>query len=206
MCGSVGERTSRGPSPMATGAARRVWGQNPPRVPWEELLALLGENRVDLAAALVEQLADLFLLALVGGVEDLADRVVQLAHRVLEVDRLGVRVGADGVPGGLLTGLLALLGGAGLGEGEAALPVALLTADQPLVLEHLQGGVDRAGAGGPGPAGSLLELFDHLVAVHRPLGEQGEDGGPDVAAPRPHPAAATAAVAARPAAARVLLA
>jgi hypothetical protein len=36
--------------------------------------ALLGQDRVDLAAGLVEQLSDSFLLAVVGGVEDLADR------------------------------------------------------------------------------------------------------------------------------------
>ena len=79
-----------------------------------------------------------------------------------------------------------------VGEGEAALAVGVLAADQALVLEHLQRRVDRAGARGPGPLGALLDLFDHLVAVHRALGEQGEDGGADVTAARPRPAAPAA--------------
>ena len=72
-------------------------------------LALLGEDRVDLAAALVEQLADPLLLPFVGGVEHLADRVVQLVDRVAQMDLLGVGAGTHCLPGGLLAGLLLLL-------------------------------------------------------------------------------------------------
>src|ERR1700733_15354999 len=121
MCGSVGGRTFQKPAAHAAVLAWQVArGLSPER------LALLGEDRVDLAAGLVEQLADPFLLAVVGGVEDLADRVVQLGDAVAEVDRLRRGPGADGVPRGLLAGLGLLLGGAGPGQGEAALAAALL--------------------------------------------------------------------------------
>src|SRR5580692_2750782 len=103
--------------------------------------------------------------------------------------------GADGIPGGDVTGLLVLLGTARVGEGEAALAVDVLTADQALVLEQLEHRVDRAGAGSPCSLAALLDLFDHLVAVHRAVGEQGEDGGADVTAARPRPTSAAAAVA-----------
>ena len=113
--------------------------------------ALLGEDRVDLAAGLVEQLADPALLAFVGSVEDLADRVVQLADRFAQVNLLRVGLGADRVPGSLLAGSGLALGLAGVGEREAALAVDLDAVDQALVLEQLQGRVDRAGARRPGP-------------------------------------------------------
>ena len=56
--------------------------------------------------------------------------------------------------------------------------------DQALVLEQLQGGVDRAGARRPLAAAALRDHLDDLVAVHRLLGEQGEDRGAHVAAAR----------------------
>src|SRR4029453_6350535 len=46
----------------------------------------------------------------------------------------------------------------------------------------------------PDAAAALLDLLDDLVAVHRPLGEQRQDGRADVAAP----GAATAVPAAPP--------
>src|SRR6185369_12078292 len=67
--------------------------------------------------------------------------------------------------------------------------------DQPLVFEQLQRRVDRTGAGTPHTAGALVKLLDHLVAVHRPLVEQRQDRGADVAAaaaPAPAPTAVMA--------------
>src|SRR5262249_27964513 len=89
------------------------------------------------------------------------------------------------------------LGLAGFGEGEALSAAVLLAGDQALVLQELEGWVDRAGTRGPHPAGTGVDLPDHLVPVHGPLGEQGQDGRPDVvapAAPAPAPPVVTVAV------------
>src|SRR5262249_40434876 len=74
--------------------------------------ALLGEDRVDPAPSLVDQLADATLLILVGSVEDLPYRLMELAHRDAELDLLRVGLRANGIPGGLLAGLRLLLGAA----------------------------------------------------------------------------------------------
>src|SRR3954454_19315293 len=76
---------------------------------------------------------------------------------------------------------------------EAPLALDLLGGDQALVLEELQHRVDRTGARAPDTAAAGLELLDHLVAVHRPLAEQGENGETDVATPRARPTAAALA-------------
>jgi hypothetical protein len=89
--------------------------------------------------------------------------------------------------GGLFGGLFA----AAVAQREQPLAALLLAGDPALVLQHLEGGVDRAGAGTPDAAGALVELLDHLVPVHGPLGEEGQQGGADVAAPGA-PAAAAA--------------
>ena len=57
--------------------------------------------------------------------------------------------------------------------------------DQALVLELLERGIDRAGARRPVAAAALGDHLDDLVAVHRLLGEEREDGGADVAAACP---------------------
>ena len=53
--------------------------------------------------------------------------------------------------------------------------------------------IDAAGADPPGAAGAVVQLAHDLVAMHRLLGQQGEDGCADIAAPGPaarrsHPA------------------
>src|SRR5262249_2727485 len=78
----------------------------------------------------------------------------------------------------LLDGLLARVG-----KREDSLAVDLLALDQPLVLEQLQGRLDRAGPRAPAAPGALLELLDHLVAVHRAPAQQGEDREAHVAPP-----------------------
>ena len=55
--------------------------------------------------------------------------------------------------------------------------------DQALVDQQLQRRVDRAGAGLPQFLAAFGDLLDHLVAVHRALGEQDQDGSADVTAP-----------------------
>ena len=68
-----------------------------------------------------------------------------------------------------------------VGQAEDPLPLRLVGGDQSLVFQGLQGGVDRAGARLPDPATSIGELGDDLVAVHRLLGQEGQDRRPDVA-------------------------
>ena len=72
----------------------------------------------------------------------------------------------------------------GVGQLVALLVVGLADdgLHEALVLELGQGRVDGAGARPPAAARALLELTDELVAVHRPLGEQPQDGPPDRAA------------------------
>src|SRR3978361_1047106 len=62
------------------------------------------------------------------------------------------------------------------------------------------GRVDGAGARLPQVLAALGDLLDHFVAVHRPLGEQRQDGGADVAAPAATTAATPATWAAAPSA------
>jgi len=59
-----------------------------------------------------------------------------------------------------------------------------LAPDESLVFKQGQGRVDGPRARLPDSARALLELLDHLVAVHRALGQQCEQGDADVAAAR----------------------
>ncbi len=94
----------------------------------------------------------------------------------------------------LLSTYVAPLGG----ELVGALALELDGVDQALVLELLEGRVDRAGARLPDALGAALDLLDELVAVLRLLLEQQQQGGADVAAPGAGAAsAATAAMVGR---------
>src|SRR5262249_46637495 len=68
--------------------------------------------------------------------------------------------------------------------------------DQALVLQELEGRVDRTGAGAPDAVGAGVELLDDLVAVHRALEQQRQHRGPDV---EPAAAASAALASERPA-------
>src|SRR5262249_12514747 len=90
------------------------------------------------------------------------------------------------------------LGAAGVGDLVHPLAVALGRAHEPLVLEELQGRVDRARARAPGAAGLVLQRLPDVVAVAGPFREDCEQGGADLAAahPRPSPRAFASPVAA----------
>src|SRR5262249_47344178 len=77
---------------------------------------------------------------------------------------------------------------AGVGQPERLAPVDLLRAHEALVLQLLERGVDRAGAGAPNAFAALLDLLHDLVAVARLLGEQQQRRGTNVPAPRLAPA------------------
>ena len=83
---------------------------------------------------------------------------------------------------GELVGVLLDVAAALLGELQQPAALALAALDQALVLELLDGRVDRAGARLPGAAAALGDLLDDLVAVHRLDGEHVEDRGADVTA------------------------
>src|SRR5215467_4614082 len=72
-----------------------------------------------------------------------------------------------------------------------ALPISAalrrLSLDQALVLQLLEGGVDRPRAGLPDAATALGDLLDQLVAIPRLLGEQRQRRGSDVTAPHARP-------------------
>ncbi len=86
--------------------------------------------------------------------------------------------------------------GALLGEVDDPAAVGLLDADEAFVLQLRERGVDRAGAGAPGPTRPLGDLLDDLVAVPGLLGDQREHGGADVTAGRAAAPTARAAEAA----------
>src|SRR3546814_152129 len=71
----------------------------------------------------------------------------------------------------------------GIGEVQQAASLGVAALDQALVLELLDRRVDRAGARLPRPLAALGDLLDHLISVHRLLGEDGEDRGAYVATP-----------------------
>src|SRR5262249_48421168 len=60
--------------------------------------------------------------------------------------------------------------------------------DQRLVLELLQGGIDRPGARAPDAPTALADLLNDLIAVPGLLGQQRERGGADVTALDPRAA------------------
>ena len=98
----------------------------------------------------------------------------QRAHRVAVAEG-GIDRRPRGVqPGGGLA--------AAVGEPERVLALVVEGLDEALVLQLVQRGVDRARAGAPQALGSLGEGLHHLVAVHRLLGEQGQDRLADLAA------------------------
>src|SRR6516164_3770793 len=145
------------------------------------------EDRVELPPGIG---ADLLRLRHLRGRADLHD--LHAGHRdraeqLAQFDRVRAHAAGHVVPGradlvGVRGHILAPLGGQ-----RVALAAALrrLSLDQALILQLLEGGVDRPRAGLPDAATALGDLLDELVAVPRLLGEQRQRRGPDVTAPDP---------------------
>src|ERR1700722_5179274 len=157
-------------------------------------VVVFGENRVDLAASVVDDLDDALLLLGGGGVRGLGHGAEQLADSCPQVEMCGVNPVSDLVPRrgrDLLCGFFA-----GVGQLEQFLAALAFRGDnQPLVDQQLQGRVDRTGARLPQVLAPLGDLLDDFVAVHRSLGEQHQDGGTNVstaAAPAVAAASSTA--------------
>ena len=70
-----------------------------------------------------------------------------------------------------------------VGELEPFAPAVVDRADEPLVLELGEQGIDGTRARAPAASAALLELGDQLVAVHRAFGQEPEQAAPDRAAP-----------------------
>src|SRR4029077_16053018 len=122
-----------------------------------------------------------------------------LAHELAQLEGLAAHLAAHLLPRRRLLGVSLLDEGSTLvGEREQLAPVALLRADQSLVLELLEGRVDRDGTRAPHAVAALLHLLHDLVAVARLLREQQQGRRADVAAARLAPATTRAAPGAEP--------
>ena len=184
-----GRRGPAGPESWTRPALSARRGGTRPPVP----SVRVGEQRVDPLARVAQDLERLLRVVgraghgdLLHGAGELEGGLPQREPRVLLAALAPRRVAEL-----LLEGLG--LCPAGLGQREHAPALALGALDQALVLEELERGVHRAGAGTPGAAGALLELLHDLVAVHGLVGERQQDGGADVAALGPGPGAAAEA-------------
>src|SRR5579862_3498410 len=147
---------------------------------------LLGQQQVERLAGLVDQGDRLLDLVVRAGPLDLRNRGEHGA------DRLAHPQPRAGCVGDLLPGHgFAVLGlgpdrrPAGLGQREDAAAAVLLAGHETLLLHRLEGGVHRTWSWCPRSPAAVGELLDHLVAVHRLLGQETQDCRLHVAASRP---------------------
>src|SRR6266508_732168 len=153
---------------------------------------VLGEQGVDAAARLGQDLERLLGLLTGSGMGRLHRGRADLKCSLTQSESWVVGSGRQLLPGMPARALEQLSRSRAtlVGQRVHALALSLLAHDQSLVLEQLEGRVDRARARAPQPAAPGLELLDDLVAVHRLFGEQGEDAGADVTATGSPPASA----------------
>ena len=152
----------------------------------------VGEDAVQPAAGVDQDLDGLAALLLRALGHDLPHGAHDLADLGLEAGALRGPLAAPGLErrpdGGQLVGVLGDVRLALGGQPQAAAPALVVDLDQALVLELLDGRVDRARARPPGAAAALGDLLDDLVAVDRLAlgaargGEHVEDGAAHVAA------------------------
>src|SRR5271166_261297 len=144
--------------------------------------SVLGQDLVQLLAGPLDDLDAAVELGGRPGVGDLLGRHEGLAHLLAEGPHPVVTLVAP-VPGSPASALGPSLGGRPALVGELEGPTAALLgrAHQALVLQHLEGGVHRAGARPPEAAAAFLKPAHHLVAVGRPVDERPQDGPADVA-------------------------
>src|SRR5215470_1561375 len=157
------------------------------------ILVIGGKYPVQGLARVRENLAGLPDLAVGAGAQHLEGGHAHLPDQAAHLDR-GISDGSGHrVPRGADLVRVSLDVVAALAGELVAPPAALvgLGHDQPLVLQLLQRRVDGSRAGPPHAVAPLADLLDDLVAVHRPLGQQGQRRGTHVAAlgpgSAPHP-------------------
>jgi hypothetical protein len=154
--------------------------------------AVIGEDRVDLPAGLVEQGDDPVGLCRIPADGDLAHRLAELEAGLRQVTVVAGELGELGErceraaarPLAVVPGAAVVVGG-GLvasGLGERVGPASLILGDggQALVDEELEGRVDLRGGGLPAVGAAVGDVPDELGAVLRALGQQTEDGGADI--------------------------
>src|SRR5579875_480866 len=124
------------------------------------------------------------------GPADLHRRHGHLVEDAAELDFGIVHAPGHGVPRRLqLAGVRLGVCPALVGQAERlAAAFTGLGADEALILQLLESGVDRPGARPPHAVGALADLLDDLVPVPRPLGQQRQRRRPHVTAPDPRPA------------------
>ena len=165
------------PSPTA-GPPRpaRTWpGPRPPVVG--------GEDPVQATPGIGEDLVCQGHLGVAADLRNLDRRHRDLPDQLPQLDRVVTDAAGDHVPGCAdLVRVRRYVGLALRGQRVPAAPaLGRLGLDQRLVLELLQGGIDRPGAGPPHAAAALADLLDDLIAVPGLLGQQRERGGADIA-------------------------
>ena len=151
-------------------------------------LVVLGEQLVDALAGRPEDVLGALDLGGTAGLRHLPRRREHLVDELAQIDEVVVERLRGRLPWNRwpLGGRRATV----VGEREDAPPgFGGGRLDQALVLELLERGVDGARARRPVAATALGDHLDDLVAVHRLLGEEREDGGADVAAARAAPGA-----------------
>src|SRR5215470_6355637 len=162
-------------------------------------LVLGREDRIQLAAPVGENPAGLCHLLLVAHLDDLDGGHRELADQVTQLDGVRAHAAGDVVPWGPdLLGVRVHVLASPIGQRVTpAAALGRLRLDQALVLQLLQGRVDRTWARLPHPAAALGDLLNYLIAVPRLLGQQRQGGGTDITAldppgpvelglPRPH--------------------
>ena len=97
-----------------------------------------------------------------------------------------------------MVAVLVQVGAARVGDRVDLLPAVVAGGHQTLVVEELQGGVDRSGTGPVASGGLVFQGLHDLVAVHGLLFDEAEDRELEVAALEPLPARAALSLAALP--------
>src|SRR5437764_1982164 len=145
----------------------------------------VSQDQIQATARIGQHLLGLCDLLLAARAADLHEREVDLTHELAERVGLVADVAAHLLPRRRLGGVALLQErAAGVGEHEQLAALALLGADQALVLELRERRIHRARARAPDASASLLDLLHDLVAVARLLREQQQRGRANVAAAR----------------------
>src|SRR5262249_42692407 len=145
------------------------------------------EQAVEALACSAENLLRRGELLLRAGVRHLARRGHHLEDEVATGDEIVVGALGCFLPRQRAAAALGL-GATLVGELVDALPVGLGRAHEALVGQLLERRVHASGARRPRALAALGDLADDLVAMHRLVCEEGDDGGADVAAPCSAPA------------------
>src|ERR1039458_9084736 len=155
------------------------------------LVLVLGQDPIQTAPGLSQQLDRARPLALVTGRGDLPGGLAEPDHQRAELGK-GVPGVLVGLPRrGLVRSLHQLLA-AGLCDLKATLTLRIARPHEALVLALGERRIHRSRARAPAPAAALLDLLHQLIAIARLLGQQQQQGHADLAAPRASPSPAMA--------------